>query len=87
MTTTSDPSNTSYVDEMIEDVEELTNQVDEEESGLSDKPWKQTKKRKSVPRRRYTDDDWEEQNRARQKYLKEWEEDLRYAKELADEGM
>ena len=67
----------------IDDIE-----VDEEETGLSDKPWKQNKKRSRRHRgQRFSDDDWEEQNRARQKYLKEWEEDLRYAKELADEGM
>lgn len=38
-------------------------------------------------RRRLSDDEWEESRRAKARYLKEWEEDFRYAKELADEGM
>ncbi len=31
--------------------------------------------------------DWSETQRARTEYLKEWEEDMRYAQELANEGM
>lgn len=31
--------------------------------------------------------DWSETQRARSEYLKEWEEDMRYAQELANEGM
>lgn len=38
-------------------------------------------------RRRLNDDDWEDSRRAKAKYLREWEEDFKYAKELADEGM
>lgn len=79
-----DPSNLVYSDLMFEGLNEL---VDEEETGLSDKPWKQTKKRgRRREAHRFSDDEWEEQNRARLKYLKEWEEDMRYAKELADEA-
>lgn len=83
-----DPSNIDDSDLMFEGTDELLVEIDEEEPGLSDKPWKQTRKTNKRRRgHRFSDDDWEEQNRARQKYLKEWEEDLRYAKELADEGM
>lgn len=32
-------------------------------------------------------DEWEELRRARARYAREWEEDFKYAKELADEGM
>jgi hypothetical protein len=81
-----DPSTKEYSDLVFEGLDEL--EIDEEETGLSDKPWTQTKKSNKRRRgHRFSDDDWEEQNKARQKYLKEWEEDLRYAKELADEGM
>lgn len=73
--------NTISIIDLIPDFEE------EEESGLSDKPWKDNRKSKSKRSKRYSGDDWEEQNRARKKYLKEWEEDLRYAQELANEGM
>lgn len=31
--------------------------------------------------------EWTEIQRARYEYIKEWEEDLRYASELANEGM
>lgn len=34
-----------------------------------------------------TREEWTEIQRARSDYLKEWEEDLRYAVELANEGM
>lgn len=37
--------------------------------------------------RRYNDQEWNDLQRARQAYLKEWEEDMRYAQELASEGM
>ena len=60
----------------------------EEELDLSDKPWKSGKK-KSKKRgvKNFRSDDWEEMQRARSRYLKEWEEDIRYAEELANEGM
>lgn len=59
--------------EVIEDIEVL------EASGfvVSDEPVQ--------PRR--PDKDWNETQRARNEYLKEWEEDMRYAQELANEGM
>lgn len=42
----------------------------------------------SKPNRRYLEsDEWEELRKARARYAREWEEDFRYAKELADEGM
>ena len=60
----------------------------EEELDLSDKPWKNGKKK---PKRKsgkdFRSDDWEELQRAKNRYLKEWEEDMRYAEELANEGM
>ena len=72
----------------IESIESLEIYLDEEEPGLSEKPWKDSK-RKGKPKRRqrHSEDDWEEQNQARKRYLKEWEEDMRYAEELANEGM
>jgi hypothetical protein len=33
------------------------------------------------------DKEWVETQKARSEYLKEWEEDMRYAVELANEGM
>ncbi len=37
--------------------------------------------------RRYSEDEWTALQAARLEYLKEWEEDMRYAQELAAEGM
>jgi hypothetical protein len=37
--------------------------------------------------RRYNEQEWNELQQARQQYLREWEEDMRYAQELASEGM
>lgn len=34
-----------------------------------------------------TDASWSDIQQARAEYLKEWEEDMRYAQELANEGM
>lgn len=39
------------------------------------------------PKPKRPDKDWVETQRARSEYLKEWEEDMRYAVELANEGM
>lgn len=59
----------------------------EEEPALSDKPWRDSRKKGKSKRRKYSEEDWEEQNAARKRYLREWEEDMRYAEELANEGM
>lgn len=40
-----------------------------------------------TPTPKGVDKDWSETQRARAEYIKEWEEDLRYAVELANEGM
>jgi hypothetical protein len=37
--------------------------------------------------RRYSETEWSEIQQARIQYLREWEEDMRYAQELASEGM
>lgn len=37
--------------------------------------------------RRYSEDDWNALQQARLQYLRDWEEDMRYAQELASEGM
>lgn len=37
--------------------------------------------------RRFSEDQWAEIQQARLAYLREWEEDMRYAQELASEGM
>ena len=37
--------------------------------------------------RRYSESEWSELQQARQRYLSEWEEDMRFAQELASEGM
>lgn len=37
--------------------------------------------------RRFSEKDWNDLQKARLEYLKEWEEDMRYAQELASEGM
>lgn len=73
--------NTISIIDIIPDFDE------EEELGLSDKPWKDKRKSKPKRNKRYSSDEWEEQNQARKRYIKEWEEDLRYAQELANEGM
>jgi hypothetical protein len=39
------------------------------------------------PTTRRNSSDWDEVQRARAQYLREWEEDMRYAQELASEGM
>jgi hypothetical protein len=38
-------------------------------------------------KRRFTQDEWREHRKAKDKYLQEWYEEYRYAKKLADEGM
>lgn len=65
----------------------IPDEEETEDTELSDKPWKYRGKKAKKRRTRFSEDDWEEQNRARKQYLKEWEEDLRYAQELANEGM
>lgn len=60
---------------------------EEEEPELSDKPWRDGRKKSRKKRRRFDSDEWEETQKARAKYLREWEEDLRYAEELANESM
>ena len=68
----------------IEDIDLLL----EEELELSEKPWKNGKRKPKNRRdRRSGGDDWEEVQRARARYIKEWEEDMRYAEELANESM
>lgn len=58
----------------------------EEEEVVADKPWKDKRKAKKRTRSN-SGADWEEMQRARAHYLREWEEDMRYAKELAEESM
>lgn len=57
-----------------------------EEEEVADKPWKDKRKPKKRSRQ-HGGADWEEMQRARAHYLREWEEDMRYAKELAEESM
>jgi hypothetical protein len=70
----------------------VNSSYDEERFAIGEPPKrKRNRKGKSggVPKnkkRQFSDDEWEEVRRARAKYYKEWEEDYRYAKELADEG-
>lgn len=47
-------------------------------------------KKGGVPKskkRNFSDKEWAETQEAKRKYYREWEEDFRYAKELADDGM
>jgi hypothetical protein len=64
-------------------------ELPEEEPELSEKPWKDGRRKfkKRKGNRRFDSDDWEETQRARAAYIKEWEEEMRYAEELANEGM
>ena len=59
----------------------------EEVDELAEKPWKDPKRKTKRRGKSLRGDDWEETQRARAHYLREWEEDMRYARELAEESM
>ena len=79
--------------EEIQEKYPVNSKYDEERFAIGEPPKRKRNRRGKlggVPKknRRYFDDDeWESMRRARAHYYKEWEEDFKYAKELADEGM